>query len=217
MVVLALAATAGRGSADFITNTPAWNGSDSIAAFGEPNTATYGQTITVGTDHFLNSFSFNLASFRGAKVDFQAYVYAWDGSKASGPALYTSAANSLAAGSNSYVNFSYNTGGINLTTGSQYVLFLNASNQFDGFSGDAKFGFTYSSTYNGGDFYYLNNGPTFSQVTSTDWSKVSDGDLAFTASLSPTGSGIPTPLPPTLLAGFLGMAMLAGVRRLRRA
>lgn len=31
------------------------------------------------------------------------------------------------------------------------------------------------------------------------------------------GSSIGTPLPPTLLAGFLGMAMLAGVRRFRKA
>ncbi|NJL21994.1 MAG: hypothetical protein HC895_16165 [Leptolyngbyaceae cyanobacterium SM1_3_5] len=34
-----------------INTTPSWNGSSSITAFGEPNTATYGQTFTVGSDN----------------------------------------------------------------------------------------------------------------------------------------------------------------------
>ena len=66
-----------------------WNGSASVSAFGLPNTATYGQTVTVPlSDPYLSSFTFefNLP----ASNTFKGYVFAWDGTKAAGPSLYTS-------------------------------------------------------------------------------------------------------------------------------
>lgn len=74
------------------------------------------------------------------------------------------------------------------------------------------------------------NGPTttYTGITRTFTATSPTAAVTFGFRQDPTFHGLddvsisngpanPTPLPPTLLAGFLGMAMLAGVRRLRRA
>ena len=70
------------GSADaqeVIDTTPAWNGTASIAAWGVPNTATYGQTFTA-TDQQrrLLGFTFYLQNFSGTAPKYQAAVYEWN-------------------------------------------------------------------------------------------------------------------------------------------
>ena len=89
---LILLVTASSSSAYTPINTyPAWNGTQYISSFGVPNTATYGQIVTAPPlETRLNSFSFWIG-YPGATITFRGEVYAWNGTMATGPALYESA------------------------------------------------------------------------------------------------------------------------------
>ena len=65
--------------AQTIDTTTSWNGSDSNAPWGVPDSATYGQTITpTAQQTFLTSFTFELRQVAGGDVQYQAFVYQWD-------------------------------------------------------------------------------------------------------------------------------------------
>lgn len=134
---------------------------DIIGLFGEAGTATYGQTFTTPlTDTFLNDFTFYVNHNGGAApTPFDAFVYAWDGTKATGPQLFGSGPLPFVATGTGSVPFTVNTGSIALTGGSQYVAFFSASNRFDGVD-DGTNTFDYVSdndAYTGGSFVFFNN------------------------------------------------------------
>jgi hypothetical protein len=214
LLVLSLPLGAGSARADVIDTSGAWDGSSFVMQFGVPNTATYGQTITVplGSSR-LQSFSF--AMNLPATTIFRGEVYAWDGSKATGPSLYESGPRTT-GGSGSFQWITFNTGGVNLTPGGQYVLFASVSKDYLAGSGNGSWGYLGGAdVYPGGGFVYLNNGGDPSQWTSQTWSTWLGGgpdDLAFKASFNQA----PEPGSLTLLG--LGAATLAGwAWRRRRA
>jgi hypothetical protein len=122
-----------------IDTTPQWSGHDSSVSFGWGfnglNTATYGQTVTVpATDTKLDSFTFYVDL--PTELLFRGEVYAWDNNCpcATGPALYESSATHTTAydpSGNSFQPIAFNTGGITLAAGQQYVLFATVSNDWD--------------------------------------------------------------------------------------
>jgi hypothetical protein len=194
-----------------------WNGVDAIASFGEPNTATYGQTVTVGPDNVLNGFTFLLDQTSLAPVHFRAYVMAWDDaqSRATGPVLYTSG-NMQTTNVVGFETFNINTGNLALNSGSDYVLFFNASSNFDGLGDSANWASRASSNvYPSGLFVFQNNGGNFGNLSTQPWDRDWQGpgyDLAFRAEFSRV------PEPASLLLGCLG-AMGGGfaMRRRRRS
>ncbi|MGC8724858.1 MAG: hypothetical protein ACP5VF_13455 [Acidobacteriota bacterium] len=128
-----------------IDTTPSWNGSDFISSFGYPDTATYGQTITAPpAGASLQSFTFymNLP----ASCTFQGEVYAWDGTKATGAALWEGPSMHT-SGSGSFEAVTFNTGGVPLAPSAQYVLFASVS-KLSG-SGSGSWGFIWSDVYSG--------------------------------------------------------------------
>lgn len=217
--VAALISASNRAQAGVLIDTiTGWNGSDNIFYFGEPDTATYGQTVTVPVDNVLDSFTFLLRVDQPNPVNFQAYVMAWDdaNSRASGPVLFSSSpiAASPSAG---FVPYTVLTGGLSLVTGDDYVLFFNASNSFDSAFDQSSFASRASAdVYAGGLFVFLNNGPNFGAVTVDTWTRNWQGpgyDLAFEAAFS-QGNVIPEPSSLVLFGiGAVGFGWLARRRR----
>ena len=165
--------------------------------FGNPDTSTYGQTFTVGADNVLDSFSLFLTGAASNPVGFKAYVYGWDGSKATGPQLFASSLQSFSGSlSNNPTEFVFSTGGLGLITGAQYVAFLFAD--FSGSRGTVSMpyaGAIGSEQMPGGGFVYYNTGGDFGALTTSTWDKASGADdVWFKASFSQGDVGaIPEP------------------------
>ncbi|TDJ43312.1 MAG: PEP-CTERM sorting domain-containing protein [Gammaproteobacteria bacterium] len=197
----------GSAQADVISTISDWDGSSSVAPFGEAETATYGQTFSLSTTANMNSFTFYLNDALDPEViDFQAYVFSWDDSlnKIAGSSLFASSAMSTTnnGGADGFEEFAINTGGITLSAG-QYVAFFTASNLFDGDSGTGKMGFTNADAYTGGNLVYMNNGSDFAALSSSSWSEWADeSDLAFTV----TTTAVPIPAAVWLM--FSALAVL---------
>ncbi|MEP0912397.1 DUF4347 domain-containing protein [Leptolyngbya sp. GB1-A1] len=172
-----------------IDTTTSWNGTQAISAFGESVTATYGQTFTAtATNSVLDSFTFFLNdSSTLDPINFHAYVMAWDGAKATGSILYASSPQ-VTAGSSGFEQFTFNTGGIQLSAGQKYVAFLNASAYFDGTGGNGTMA-AIGNVYSGGEFVFFNNNANFSLLTRQTWDSIqwfgTGWDAAFRATFRP--------------------------------
>jgi hypothetical protein len=197
-----------------IDNLSGWNGTDTIFAFGELFGATYGQTVTVGTDNVLNNFTFLLGQSSDAPVTIRAYVMDWNNaaSIATGPILFQSG-NLQTTTAGVFETFTINTGSLELVSGNDYLLFFSASNNYDGQLDAAYVASRNSSnTYAGGLYVYQNNGANFNLLTTNAWIKnlVGPGyDLAFTAQFSQ----VPEPADVILVA--IGVAAGLMSRRCR--
>jgi hypothetical protein len=206
--------------AETIDTATTWNHTSGITPLGEPNTATYGQTFTVGADTVLQDFTFYLKSISSPDaVDFAGYVMAWNGTRATGGVLFESAPQTFAGPTNIFTPVTINAGGLQLQSGQQYVAFFSASKFFDGSTGLATMG---SSTgYAGGSFVYYNNGSNFSLLTTnTKWDFTGDSltDAAFTMHLTAAAAADPLPAAPLPNAAWGGLALMGvfGLSRLRR-
>lgn len=204
-----------------IDTTPFWDRTTVINWFGEPNTATYGQTFTVPeTDNVLNSFTFLLRQDDSAPSPFQFFVMAWDSAnrRANGPVLFASAPLTT---SDRGVMKSYTvlTGSLRLISGMQYVAFINCSNLFDGEEDNTAMAGLPRDAYPGGAFVFLNNADQFDRVRLDSWTSnwlATGGDAAFVAQFSSEGGGVVVPEPGTwtlLLCAGIGAALTQGFRR----
>lgn len=123
---------------------------------------------------------------------FRGEIYAWDGSKATGSALYESAAVSTTNGS-AFEVVTFTTGGTTVVAGQQYVLFASSSKDNAGHSGSGHWGTTFTNTpIVPGQFVFLNNGVSVIAWTTNTWSTFPQ-DLAMTATFddpvaAPTGA-----------------------------
>ncbi len=215
VAAVALGASATPAHAEYISTLGSWNGIDNVSSFGEPNAATYGQTITVGaTDTFLTDFSFRMRTDAGQISNFEAVVMQWDqvAFHAVGPILYNSS-NLTNTGPVDGFNVIIINTNVNLAANTQYVLYFSASNFFDSVDDLSAFGITDGTAYSGGKFVYSNNGNDPSLLTTSSWHSAFAVNLAFTANLSPVN---PTPAPAGIVLfglGFAGMGMLRKFRK----
>jgi hypothetical protein len=151
---------------------------ETVQEFGVPDTATYGQVITAPPgSEFLRSFTFRVELpftdfFRGE-------VYAWDGEKATGPALFESPPRTTSGTEAQDVTF--DTGMAPVAPGSQYVIFTSVSKEFEQSAGFGAFRSVPDTTYEGGKFVFLNNGTNEAEWTTTPWESFLEFDLQFRA------------------------------------
>lgn len=162
---------------------------NTIASFGVPNTATYGQVVTAppGTAQITN-FGFRVENMP-ATATFRGEIYAWDPlvKHATGSALYESGPQHTTGIELQDVTF--DTGNTRIQPGGRYVLFMTVSKDFESnpsFSskfrtvtkaeGEAK--------YPEGEFVFINNGTDEGKWTTDAWSRI-DLSLQFTARFTP--------------------------------
>jgi len=205
---------AGAAQAQFSIDTIAsWNGTSFISSFGVPNTATYGQVITVAAGSTpLNNFSFEIGNCNNP-VNFRGEVYAWNGTQATGPSLFESPIMSVPA-SSSFQLVTFNVGSLSLPAGT-YVLFASTSQDQSGAPGSGcRWGaLTNDTTYPGGSFKFQNNGTVTSQWTSATWSTINE-DLAFQVSglIPPSSISGPVQAPAASTTSLLiGLAALSAM------
>ena len=209
-VLVTVMVTASAARAATIDTTPTWNRTDASPGFGVPNTATYGQLITLDEPQTLADFTVYVRGTAGADLVVRPYVYAWDAaaSRATGDPLFAGAATAITATAD-FVPYQTPTPGTALTPG-EYVLLLTASNppDYQASTGRAAFGVTRGDAYDGGDFVYLNSGPTMPAVPPAPWTYIPSADLAFRADLA-------VPEPAALSGLALAGPTLLGRRRRR--
>jgi hypothetical protein len=173
-----------------IDTTPQADSAVRFFGHGQFGTATYGQVITApANDTQLDSFTFlmNLPD----TVVFRGEVYAWDGEKATGPNLYESVARTT-SGSGSFEEITFDTGGVRLVPGQQYILFATVSKDYEDGSGSGEWRIALSSdVYAGGEFAFMDNDSDFAQLFTQSWDhswphegELVVGDLAFKAVFS---------------------------------
>ena len=166
--------------------------------WGYPDTATFGQTVTVpSNESLLEGFSFHVMQFREgfapyaitttpATIAYRAYVYAWDGSKATGLPLWTSGpqTHTTTGGSPDRVEVPFTTAQLPLTPGGKYVLFVSVDEDYAlNSTGDRACLARAAVEYAGGSMAFLNRGSIIRKWTVDNWT-VPGGDLAFKASFS---------------------------------
>lgn len=172
-----------------IDTTSSWNGSAQLASWGVPNTATFGQTFTApASSVYLNSFQIYLKKNSGAQVNYQAYLYAWNGTQATGSSIFTGAVTSAPA-SSFFQSLLINTGSAPVTAGSNYVFFITTSGVANPNNGLYGQGVINTNVYSGGQAVYSNNGTNFNLLTTSAWTLNPTKDFAFIANFTPSSPG----------------------------
>lgn len=190
-LALATALFAGQAAAQNIDTTAAASGIFGI--FGVPDTATYGQTITIpaGVTQ-LTSFGFEMQSVPSTVV-FRGEVYLWDdaNNRATGPALYESAVRSTTGATPQLITFSP-PGGVTVVPGQKYVIFATTSRDQAGASGQGLWAASSSNPYAGGDAVFINSGANPADWTSVAWAVNATTDFGFVANFNAPPAPVPT-------------------------
>jgi hypothetical protein len=169
-----------------------------ICGWGEtgatnPAAPTIGQVVTAPADEqLLDSFGLNLTQQRDpltdlpvgdpATITFRAYVYAWDGEKATGPALFESEPQSFTTSPATQL-VTVETGGVEVTPGSSYLLFFSVDEELDAnVAGTQACWMIAQNDYAGGAGMFLLDDVDPADWTVVPWRELPD--MAFTATFS---------------------------------
>jgi hypothetical protein len=167
-----------------------------VCSWGHPDSATYGQTIQVpdSADRVLDDFSFFLIADgdQPVAITYRAFVYRWDGTKATGAAVWESPAPQLleltATSRADPQELTVDTPAVELASGDPYVLFVSVSKDYEANDGAGRACFQAAlAPYAAGGFRFMNDSGDEAQWTQfawSDWMPFTD-DLAFKATLSP--------------------------------
>jgi hypothetical protein len=189
-MILGLLLAAGAALADTVIDTRS-QANGSICCF-ERAFPTYGQVITAPADDTqLDSFTFFMST---NTVVMRGEVYAWDGEKATGPNLYESEPRTI-SNTSGFEEVTFDTGGVQLVPGQQYVLFATMSKDYES-SANSSATATWlgvhsgsGDTYPGGSYVRMSNGSSFDQLFTNAWNlQYFDWDLAFKAVFSSSDS-----------------------------
>lgn len=181
---------------------------------GYPNTATYGETFSAPTngDNVLQNFSFWMGGpYQSGNIVLGAYIATWTGSNA-GTLLYSSSSVNYQNTGEANLSFTI-PGGLALTPGANYVMFLSIS-QYYGQSQGESYIDAGDATIPGGNFVYYNNGGDFNALFTNGWDAQGiKPDWAVTLDFNAGGGG-GVPEPASLF--LLGSGLLGAVGAIRR-
>ena len=217
LLTAGLAATmllASAANAVTIDTTSFWDGYSAIGSFGGSATGVYGEAFTA-PGGALNSFTFHVNT--SVPLNVVGQVYAWSGALtggngpqgATGSALFTSSAFTVAATEGGFGAVTVNTGGVALTTGNNYVILLA---DLGGDGGNASWAIVsgHPVAFDGG-FQFYNNDYTLGSINTSAWDSFGDfGSLSYSASF---GGAVPEPASWALLITGFGLVGAAARRR----
>lgn len=196
---LCLALAAGFANAATFSNT---NDADPIFSFGAPDTTSYGQTFNTGGG-ILSDWTFYATAGNAGNLSF--VVASWDGSKAVGPALYSSGTTSYGGGATA-LSFS----GINTSLSSgAYIAYLTVAGVGSPADSVGLAGST-SDGGLGGGFRFLNSNGTDPLTLNAAWNSWYVPSMQFTANIAPV------PEPETYAMMLAGLGMLGFMARRRK-
>jgi hypothetical protein len=217
LVLAILAAVAALLLMPALTSADVTIGAEGTSPYGwefgtEPYEATAGQVVTAPAG-ITSLHNFTLWLEAPSDFVFRAYVYAWSGTSATGPALYESG-DLHAPGGSSYQAVPIVTGGVDVTPGRQYVIFLSRSaDQTADAEVTASGGIQTAEgpsvgpfeelppPYTEGYFVFLNNGYDTTGWTTRTWFESTMSDARFEATFdtpertAPASPSQPAPAP----------------------
>lgn len=230
LVILTAICIGSPANAANIDTLTGWNGTDEVHDFGAaPNFAvieTYGQVITPDASQtLLTSFTFNIRPVNGGTWQFRPYIFQWNGTRATGTALFTGTPTTL-LGDNTYHKITANVASVTLTKDQPYVLLFSVAAADDYAASDAFAGGNWAARptdpYTGGTFVFqdsissnqdVTNGAGLANLTSKTWSSFPTFDTAFQANFS---VAVIVPEASTMLLAPLAMMGLLIHRRFRK-
>lgn len=171
-----------------ISTYGSWDGATSVIPFGCPDTTTYGQVITIpeGQTH-LGKFHFSWMNLGTGSMKVRGEVYAWDGVKATGSALYESSRKRISFSDGLFHKVNFQASLVPVTPGAQYVIFASIDKDYESCVNNYEVGWGYigSDVYPGGSFVYQNNAGNENNWTGTAWTTFGGPDIAFKVVTSP--------------------------------
>jgi hypothetical protein len=183
-------AVAGFGSSQAwaINTHKSWDGRSYVEPLGCPGATTFGEVITIpsGKTH-LGKFHFWWINYNTGSMVVRGEVYAWDGSKATGRALYESKPRTISFSDGLSHNVAFKASLVPVTPGAQYVIFASIDKDYEQCTNGYVVGLGYirSDVYSGGMFVFQRNGGVERRWTHRTWkTNPYPGDLAFTATLT---------------------------------
>lgn len=178
--------------------------------WGVPLVATQGQTITVPSgETVLDRFSLYVTQERNSfglplgpvDIVYKAYVYEWDGTKV-GAQVWASPLPQTLTTTVEPLEVVAETGGVAVTPGAQYILFLSVSETYEQNASNARGCLNTAEgwdPYLGGQWYFTLDGGDESLWTASETWRHGTPDVAFTAEFSS-----PAPPPPPTIYDFDG-------------
>jgi hypothetical protein len=160
-----------------------------VGTLGCPNSTTYGETITVPANKkSITQFRYYMGgqAAAGQAEVVRGELYAWDGSKATGSALFQTKKRKIAYQDSLFHWEKFKTPGVTVTPGQTYVLFVSIDKDFEKCTGNygLTWGATDGSAYPDGQFVFQNNTGDESQWTSAPWNPIGSLDAVMKVYMS---------------------------------
>jgi len=173
-------------AASQIDTYSSWDGSSVLLPFGTPDSATYGQTVTISAgDTKVKNVTWYMAPGAAGTLVVRTGVAKWDGTKASGK-VKTSKPKTINVDPSdpTYTGYKFKLKRAKVKAGQQYVLFATISLDYEECTPDTSTVWPVHTTdvLPGGNTVWINDTGDESQWTTVPWSGIPSYDMAFKAS-----------------------------------
>ena len=150
-----------------------------VSQWGLPRTAAYGQTFTVAGATRLDRVTFRIDDNRSGNagvtpISYQFQVFAWNAATRRATGLSLGSTTGATSGSGRPETVVVETGGVDLPSAGQYVVFLQATS-----NGRAAWARTPGTAYADGSFVSQNNSGNTANWTTRNWTVTQSRDLVF--------------------------------------